>query len=256
MRPRQRSAIASPPSRSCTLRKLGLDSAWIAQHHFHEARGRPAVAVHLPRLRRGANLAHPSRHRHRHPAAGECRCALPKMPPCSICSATAASSSASAPAAIRRPSPPSASTVPSATRSLPAILTWSARPGRRAAHRRRHALSATARNLDKRIWQATFSVAGGARAGKAGDGLLLSRTQPRPRRRRRPRSPRSRTRSSTPISRRCRRDASPRIMASRTRLRRRRPDEAMRLADIGLRRALRAVPQGRPRQAWRDAARR
>jgi alkanesulfonate monooxygenase SsuD/methylene tetrahydromethanopterin reductase-like flavin-dependent oxidoreductase (luciferase family) len=33
--------------------------------------------------------------------------------------------------------------------------------------------------LCDRIWQATFSVTGGARAGKAGDGLLLSRTQPR-----------------------------------------------------------------------------
>jgi putative FMN-dependent luciferase-like monooxygenase len=30
-----------------------------------------------------------------------------------------------------------------------------------------------------RIWQATFSVAGGQRAGEAGDGLMLSRTQPR-----------------------------------------------------------------------------
>lgn len=30
-----------------------------------------------------------------------------------------------------------------------------------------------------RLWQATFSVAGGARAGAAGDGLMLSRTQPR-----------------------------------------------------------------------------
>ncbi|WP_157412659.1 putative FMN-dependent luciferase-like monooxygenase [Acidovorax sp. Root217] len=30
-----------------------------------------------------------------------------------------------------------------------------------------------------RIWQATFSVAGGTRAGQAGDGLMLSRTQPR-----------------------------------------------------------------------------
>jgi putative FMN-dependent luciferase-like monooxygenase len=30
-----------------------------------------------------------------------------------------------------------------------------------------------------RIWQATFSTAGGIRAGKAGDGLMLSRTQPR-----------------------------------------------------------------------------
>jgi putative FMN-dependent luciferase-like monooxygenase len=34
--------------------------------------------------------------------------------------------------------------------------------------------------LDRRIWQATFSVSGGARAGAAGDGLMLSRTQPRP----------------------------------------------------------------------------
>lgn len=34
--------------------------------------------------------------------------------------------------------------------------------------------------LGGRIWQATFSVEGGRRAGSAGDGLLLSRTQPRP----------------------------------------------------------------------------
>lgn len=35
-------------------------------------------------------------------------------------------------------------------------------------------------DLGERIWQATFSVDGGRRAGEAGDGLLLSRTQPRP----------------------------------------------------------------------------
>jgi putative FMN-dependent luciferase-like monooxygenase len=34
-------------------------------------------------------------------------------------------------------------------------------------------------HLTDRIWQATFSVNGGARAGRAGDGLMLSRTQPR-----------------------------------------------------------------------------
>lgn len=34
--------------------------------------------------------------------------------------------------------------------------------------------------LAGRIWQATFSVSGGTRAGEAGDGLMLSRTQPRP----------------------------------------------------------------------------
>lgn len=34
--------------------------------------------------------------------------------------------------------------------------------------------------LLERIWQATFSASGGTRAGQAGDGLMLSRTQPRP----------------------------------------------------------------------------
>jgi len=34
--------------------------------------------------------------------------------------------------------------------------------------------------LVERIWQATFTVDGARRAGAAGDGLLLSRTQPRP----------------------------------------------------------------------------
>lgn len=34
-------------------------------------------------------------------------------------------------------------------------------------------------DLDRRIWQATFSAEGGVRAGQRGDGLLLSRTQPR-----------------------------------------------------------------------------
>ncbi len=37
-----------------------------------------------------------------------------------------------------------------------------------------------AHGLTDRIWGATFSVAGGQRAGASGDGLLLSRTQPRP----------------------------------------------------------------------------
>ena len=34
--------------------------------------------------------------------------------------------------------------------------------------------------LAERVWQATFSVEGGRRAGADGDGVLLSRTQPRP----------------------------------------------------------------------------
>lgn len=35
-------------------------------------------------------------------------------------------------------------------------------------------------SLAERVWQATFSAEGGRVAGEAGDGLLLSRTQPRP----------------------------------------------------------------------------
>ncbi len=34
--------------------------------------------------------------------------------------------------------------------------------------------------LERRVWQATFSTGGGTKAGQDGDGLLLSRTQPRP----------------------------------------------------------------------------
>ncbi|MBV9861078.1 MAG: putative FMN-dependent luciferase-like monooxygenase [Alphaproteobacteria bacterium] len=38
----------------------------------------------------------------------------------------------------------------------------------------------TNHGLADRVWQATFSVSGGARAGADGDGIMLSRTQPRP----------------------------------------------------------------------------
>jgi putative FMN-dependent luciferase-like monooxygenase len=93
-------------------------------------------------------------------------------------------------------------------------------------------------HLVDRIWQATFSAAGGKRAGEAGDGLMLSRTQPRPK--------------ATP-------DASladlqhpiidaylaalphgrePRIMASRTLFVADDRKEALRFADIGLSRVV------------------
>lgn len=92
--------------------------------------------------------------------------------------------------------------------------------------------------LDRRIWQATFSVAGGVRAGKAGDGLLLSRTQPRTRE-----APKATLAEiQNPII-----DAylaalppgcEPRIMASRSVFVADDRGEALRFADIGLRRAL------------------
>ncbi len=95
-------------------------------------------------------------------------------------------------------------------------------------------------NLDlaERIWQATFSSAGGARAGLARDGLMLSRTQPRA-----PNNPHaSLAELQEPII-----DAYlaalpsgrvPRIVGSRSVFVAETRAEALRLADIGLRKAL------------------
>ena len=89
-----------------------------------------------------------------------------------------------------------------------------------------------------RIWQATFSVGGGIRAGKAGDGLMLSRTQPRPK----DAPSASLADLQHPII-----DAylealpqgrGPRILASRTLFVADDREEALRLADIGLRRVV------------------
>jgi putative FMN-dependent luciferase-like monooxygenase len=94
-------------------------------------------------------------------------------------------------------------------------------------------------DLAERIWQATFSVSGGARAGLAGDGLMLSRTQPRP-----PETPHATLADlQDPII-----DAylaalppgrQPRIVGSRSVFVAESRTEALRLADIGLRTQLR-----------------
>jgi putative FMN-dependent luciferase-like monooxygenase len=89
-----------------------------------------------------------------------------------------------------------------------------------------------------RMWQATFSVGGGTRAGRAGDGLMLSRTQPRARE-----APRASLAdlqhpiidaylAALPSGR------EPRILGSRTLFVADDRDEALRLADIGLRRVV------------------
>ena len=93
-------------------------------------------------------------------------------------------------------------------------------------------------DLAERIWQATFSAAGGTRAGLAGDGLMLSRTQPR--------APNNQHATlaelQEPII-----DAYlaglpsgrvPRIVGSRSVFVAETRAEALRLADIGLRKAL------------------
>jgi putative FMN-dependent luciferase-like monooxygenase len=93
-------------------------------------------------------------------------------------------------------------------------------------------------DLVERIWQATFSLSGGARAGKAGDGLMLSRTQPRP-----PETPRATLAeiqdpiidaylAALPPNR------APRIVGSRSVFVAETRADALRLADLGLRKAV------------------
>ena len=89
-------------------------------------------------------------------------------------------------------------------------------------------------HLIDRIWQATFSAAGGKRAGEAGDGLMLSRTQPRPKE-----APNaSLAELQHPIIdaylAALKQKREPRIMASRTLFVADDRNEALRLADIGL----------------------
>jgi putative FMN-dependent luciferase-like monooxygenase len=93
-------------------------------------------------------------------------------------------------------------------------------------------------DLAERIWQATFSVSGGARAGLAGDGLMLSRTQPRS-----PETPHATlAQLQNPII-----DAylaalppgrAPRIVGSRSVFVAESHAEAMHLTEIGLRKAV------------------
>ncbi len=87
-----------------------------------------------------------------------------------------------------------------------------------------------------RMWQATFSVEGGRRAGLDGDGLMLSRTQPRPASA--PKATLSEMQepiidaylAALPVGR------TPRITGSRTLFVADNRDEARRYADLGLRR--------------------
>jgi putative FMN-dependent luciferase-like monooxygenase len=86
-----------------------------------------------------------------------------------------------------------------------------------------------------RIWQATFSAEGGAYAGAAGDGLMLSRTQPRPKE-----TPGAALADlQHPIIdaylEALPRGRAPRIMASRTLFVADDRKEALRFADVGLR---------------------
>ena len=116
---------------------------------------------------------------------------------------------------------------------------WAGEPINNTANR----LYPAASGLLERVWQATFSVEGGVRAGADGDGLMLSRTQPRP--------------EDTPhatladlqlpiieaYTAALPQGRTPRVMASRTIVVADTSQAARRWAEVGLRNAVAASPR-------------
>jgi putative FMN-dependent luciferase-like monooxygenase len=159
--------------------QLGYDTAWIAQHHFHEAEGGlPAPTVFLSHA-----AARTSRIR-----LGTGIITLPLELPVRVAEDTSVLDLLAGGrlevgvgpggnhSAFTAFGLDAADRIPLMTGHLALIKqAWTdgALPG--GDH-----LYPTNPTLADRVWQATFTVEGGRRAGAEGDGLLLSRTQPRP----------------------------------------------------------------------------
>jgi putative FMN-dependent luciferase-like monooxygenase len=215
----------------------GFDSAWVAQHHFHANEGGlPSplpflafVAARTSRIRLGTGVI-----------------TLPMENAVRVAEDAAVIDllsggrlevglgSGSTPATFEAFGFPSTERNEVFGRHLKILLdAWRGLP---LSHEANHLYPAAPQLID-RVWQATFSTAGGQRAGLAGDGLMLSRTQPRPRE-----APTTRLSelqnpiidaylSALPAGR------PPRILASRTLFVADDRDEALHYAERGLRRA-------------------
>jgi len=160
--------------------RLGFDSAWIAQHHFHEAEGGlPAPLVFL---------AHVAAHT-RTIRLGTAIITLPMENALRVAEDAAVLDLL---AEGRLEIGLGSGGTPDSF--LPFGLTFDQRAaafadnlhqllgawrGDSLAHPDNH-LYPAAPQLAQRVWIATFSTKGAARAGAAGHGLMLSRTQPRP----------------------------------------------------------------------------
>jgi len=213
--------------------KCGFDSAWIAQHHFHEGEGGlPApfvflahAAAHTSRIRLGTGIV-----------------TLPLEMPIRVAEDAAVTYLMSGGRLEVGVGPGGNLTAFTAfglesdqrhalfDANLALLKTaWSG--GALAGGDRLYPSSPT---LVDRIWQATFTVSGARRAGLAGDGLMLSRTQPR--------SPEAPQASLADIQNpmldayleALPKGVEPRILASRTIFVADDRKEAMRLAETGL----------------------
>lgn len=159
--------------------KCGFDSAWIAQHHFHEGEGGlPApfvflahAAAHTSRIRLGTGIV-----------------TLPLELPIRVAEDAAVTDlmsegrlevgvgpggNLSAFTAFGLESDQRHALFDNNLALLKTAWSGGTLPGG-------DKLYPSSPTLVDRIWQATFTVSGARRAGLAGDGLMLSRTQPRP----------------------------------------------------------------------------
>src|SRR5262245_43335128 len=160
--------------------RLGLDSAWIAQHHFHEDEGGlPAPFVFLAqaaarttRIRLGTGIVTlplelPIR-------VAEDSSVLDLMCGGRLEVGVGGGGNLSSYAAFGRNSAERTTLLVDHLEVLRDA--WAGRPLPGGKDR----LYPANPSLVDRVWQATFTVEGARRAGAAGDGLMLSRTQPRP----------------------------------------------------------------------------
>ena len=160
--------------------RVGFDSAWVAQHHFHEDEGGlPSPLVFLAQV---AARTH-------HIRLGTGVITLPMESAIRVAEDTAVLDLLSdgrlevGIAAGGTPSSFSAFGFDAQQRHAvfadnfnTLLRAWRGE----ALGGEDNRLYPAAPQLAERVWQATFSVEGGERAGRAGDGLMLSRTQPRP----------------------------------------------------------------------------
>ncbi|MEU7896346.1 putative FMN-dependent luciferase-like monooxygenase [Nonomuraea sp. NPDC049152] len=156
----------------------GFDSGWVAQHHFSESEGGlPAplvflagVAARTSRIRLGTGiitlpLEHPVR-------VAEDTAVLDLLSGGRLEVGVGSGGTASSFAAFGHDS--AARSAIYAEHLAVLVNAWSGGDLGGGNH-----LYPAAPRLLGAIWEATFSVGGGARAGRAGNGLMLSRTQPR-----------------------------------------------------------------------------
>ncbi|HZO42491.1 MAG TPA: putative FMN-dependent luciferase-like monooxygenase [Methylomirabilota bacterium] len=160
--------------------RLGFDSAWIAQHHFHEDEGGlPAPFVFLAqaaasttRIRLGTGIVTlplelPIR-------VAEDAAVLDLMCGGRLEVGVGGGGNLSSYATFGRNSAERTTLLVDHLEVLRDA--WAGRPLPGGKDR----LYPINPGLVERVWQATFTVEGAKRAGAAGDGLMLSRTQPRP----------------------------------------------------------------------------